>query len=203
MSYVLGFFCADGSMIINPRGSHYIEFQNTEPGLLEKFRDCLNSNHKISKNTKNKNWKPFYRMQIGSKEIFNDLLKLNISPKKKTRLQLPKIPNSYFPDFVRGYFDGDGNIWYGYQHKKGRKKATRVLLARFTNGNKKFLTDLASQLTKRIKLSKTPSILFHSGAYRLSYSTNDSIKLYKFIYSRNSDLYFVRKKKVFEKFMGR
>jgi len=97
MAYILGFFCADGSMLINPRGSCYIEFENTEPGLLEKFRNCLSSNHKISKNTKHKNWKPFYRMQIGSKEIFSDLLRLGVTLRKKTRLQLPKIPNLYFP----------------------------------------------------------------------------------------------------------
>jgi len=202
MAYILGFFCADGSMLINPRGSCYIEFENTEPGLLEKFRNCLSSNHKISKNTKHKNWKPFYRMQIGSKEIFSDLLRLGVTPRKKTRLQLPKIPNLYFSDFVRGYFDGDGNVWCGYQHKNDRKKATRVLLTGFTNGNKKFLIDLASQLTKRIGLSSTPSILFRSRAYRLNYSTNDSIRLYKFIYSKNSNLYFLRKKKVFEKFIN-
>lgn len=203
MAYVLGFFCADGSMVINSRGSHYIEFQNTEPGLLEKFRDCLGSNHKISKNTKHKSWKPFYRLQIGSKEIFNDLLRLRVSQKKKKRLQLPQIPNLYFPDFARGYFDGDGNVWGGYEHKNDRKKATKVLLTRFTNGNKKFLVDLAYQLTKRIGLSKTPSISFYSGAYRLSYSTHDSIRLYNFIYSWNSNLCFLRKKRIFEKFMGR
>jgi hypothetical protein len=34
MAYVLGFFTADGSMIRNKRGAHFIEFQITDKNLL-------------------------------------------------------------------------------------------------------------------------------------------------------------------------
>jgi hypothetical protein len=29
-------------------------------------------------------------------------------------MKLPKIPLNFFGAFVRGYFDGDGNVWSGF-----------------------------------------------------------------------------------------
>ena len=48
MAYVLGFFAADGNMIKNKRGAHFIEFQITDKNLLEKIRELLGSNQKIA-----------------------------------------------------------------------------------------------------------------------------------------------------------
>jgi len=49
MAYVLGFFIADGSLIVNPRGSEYFSIQITDKKLLEKIRQTMNSGHKITK----------------------------------------------------------------------------------------------------------------------------------------------------------
>ena len=48
MAYVLGFFAADGNMIINKRGAHFIEFQINDLELLKNIRRALNSDHKIT-----------------------------------------------------------------------------------------------------------------------------------------------------------
>ncbi len=48
MAYVLGFFAADGTMIKNKRGAHFIEFDITDKEILLKIRKTLGSNHKIS-----------------------------------------------------------------------------------------------------------------------------------------------------------
>jgi len=71
MAYVLGFFAADGSMVKNKRGAHFIDFHINDGELLDKIRLTLDSNHKISiQDGRNKNWKSCYRLQIGSKEIY-------------------------------------------------------------------------------------------------------------------------------------
>ena len=38
MAYVLGFFTADGNMIKNKRGSHFIEFYSTDRDIIEKIK---------------------------------------------------------------------------------------------------------------------------------------------------------------------
>ena len=47
MAYVLGFFCADGAMTINPRGSKYIDFCITDGDLLLKIKRCFRSEQSI------------------------------------------------------------------------------------------------------------------------------------------------------------
>jgi len=72
MAYVLGFFTADGSMTKNKRGAHFIELEITDKDLLYTIRELLESNHKITERKRSDKWKRAYRLQIGSKMMFND-----------------------------------------------------------------------------------------------------------------------------------
>ena len=47
MAYVLGYFAADGAMIKNKRGAHFIEFHSTDKELIVSVRRVLHSDHKI------------------------------------------------------------------------------------------------------------------------------------------------------------
>jgi hypothetical protein len=96
MAYVLGFFAADGSMIKTGRGGHYVEFQITDGGLLEKIRDLLGSNNKIAVRNRNLRWNTIYRLQMGSKIMFNDLGQLGFVPNKTSVMVFPRIPPEFF-----------------------------------------------------------------------------------------------------------
>lgn len=178
MAYILGFFAADGNMLKNKRGAHFIEFQITDRDLLIKIR---NSNHKITARKRNNKWRTSYRLQIGSKQIFKDLLKLGLTPKKSKTINLPNIPEKYFYHFVRGYFDGDGNVIFGFFKKSDRKTKSPALLTRFTAGSKSILEKLHDVLTNT--LDTRGSLCYCGDAWRLSYSTNDSKKLFSFMYN--------------------
>ena len=89
MAYVLGFFIADGNMIKNKRGAYFISIEITDKDILEKIREVIGSNHKISIRKEIENHKERYRLQIGSKEMFNDLLKLGVVPNKSKVIELP------------------------------------------------------------------------------------------------------------------
>ena len=200
MAYVLGFFTADGNMIKNKRGACFIEFQITDKGLLVKIKNLLQSNHKITIRKRNKKWKISYRLQIGSKKIFKDLLKLGLTPNKSKIIKLPKIPNKYFSHFTRGYFDGDGNVTISKYTRAGRNnKKSITILSGFTSGSREFLKEL------HIKLKKLAGIfggaLYYYQGYRLYFSVNDSLTLYKFLYKNiRNDLYLARKREKFEKY---
>ncbi|MBI4991769.1 MAG: hypothetical protein HZB99_00945 [Candidatus Harrisonbacteria bacterium] len=200
MAYVLGFFAADGNLTLGKRGNHYLEFTSTDKDILEKIKRYLNSNHKISSQKRRENWKTIYRIQIGSKEMFNDLFSLGFWPNKSKTLTYPKIPNKYFKHFVRGYFDGDGHVTKGIYKKKGRSAFSKLIFSGFTSGTRNFLEQLKNNLIK-LHIIKGGT-LYYSKGFRLNFSINDSLSLYKFLYKDlDSDLYLTRKKKIFESYL--
>ncbi len=197
MAYVLGFFAADGCMIKNNRGAHFIEFHITDLDILEKIKKLLGSENKISVRNRNVKWKKVYRLQLGSKTMFEDLLLLGMTPRKSKTLKMPLVPKKYFKDFVRGHFDGDGNVYANEYQRKGRNKKSVTLLSGFTCGSEIFLKKLKKDLSEMAGLLGG-TLHNIDGYYRLYYSVKDSCKLYKFMYNTKSDLFLERKKKVFE-----
>jgi len=204
MAYVLGFFTADGNMIRNKRGAHFVTIEITDKDILEKIRETIDSNHKISIRKKEFPDKDTYRLQIGSKQIFNDLLKLGLTPNKSKTIDLPHVPDKYFAHFIRGYFDGDGNVTISnYMRKARNNKKSRTILSGFTCGSHKFLSNLQIGLRKNVGILGG-TFNYSSRGYRLYFSVNDSLKLYNFMYTGiNNHLFLSRKREIFEKYFKR
>ena len=182
MAYVLGFFAADGYMVKNKRGACFIEFLITDKELLEKIQLVMNSDHRIAVRKGKENQKDRFRLQVGSKAIYEDLLSLGMTNRKSLTLEMPNIPDRYFPDFVRGYFDGDGNVYANTYRRKNRKKQSVTLLSGFTCGSKRFLEKLHQKLKELANIQG--GTLFCKRAYfGLYYSVNDSCRLYTFMYT--------------------
>jgi hypothetical protein len=201
MAYVLGFFAADGTMIRNNRGAHFIEFNITDKETLLKIRKTMGSNHKISvrnrRNAINMRLKLGYRLQIGSKEIFNNLSYLGFTPNKSKNLKLPKIPEKFIGDFVRGYFDGDGCVYFKKHKFKDRKKEKWVFATSFTCGSVIFLRSLHKLLSSYLSGG---FITAKKGGWGLVFSHRDSLALFKLMYNTNyRSLYLTRKYKLFKK----
>jgi hypothetical protein len=199
MAYVLGFFTADGAMYFTRRGTHFIEFQITDGGLLLDIQKALESNHKVTVRRRGpSHHKIIYRLQIGSKEIFTDLAKLGLMQNKSNIVRLPTMPDEYLGDFLRGYFDGDGNIAFGYFKKTGRDYLCRAFSARFTSGSYQLLKEIKDKLEER---GLRGSLFFSSGGWRLNYGAHASIKLFMLMYNNGTvaDLiYLERKYKIFK-----
>ncbi len=197
MAYVLGFFSADGYITKNNRGAEFLCIEITDIDLLTKIKMQLKSNHKISqrKNT----GKTTYRLQIGSIDMCQDLRNLGLTERKTKNLTLPKIPEKYVKDFVRGYFDGDGNVWVGEIHKD-RKKSMIALRVVMTSCSVDFLNSLKIRL-EAFQIRNGVISKGKGNFYRLTYSILNSLKLYDFMYNmRTSNLFLARKKDVFERY---
>jgi len=197
MAYTLGFFFADGSLTVGNRKNYYIAFHSAERHILFHIRKALNSNHKIAKRSVRSG--EVYRLQIGSKEIVHDLFKLGLTLSKTKRMCIPQIPEKFFGDFVRGYFDGDGNVWSGIGNKR-RKKPTKLIQVCFTSGCMSFLEELYRQLHKRGVMGGTIYSVKNKNCWRLGFSTLDALKLYEIMYNIPSKLALKRKKIIFEQF---
>ena len=199
MAYILGFFAADGSMVRNNRGAHFIEFTITDRIVLELIQRVTGSTHKIQKRDRgNKEWKYQYRLQIGSKEWFADLSQLGFTQHKSNTLSFPKIPKRYFGDFVRGYFDGDGCVYSNRLKYAGRKNARLILLTLFTSGSHQFLESLWDEL--RIHTVHGGSLKKKKRGFELVFSHNDSIALHRLMYHTGTSptLYLPRKRNKLE-----
>lgn len=198
MAYILGFMYADGNIVESKRGNHYVAIYTADRSLLISMKKSMKSEHKISVRRSSTGYG--YRIQVGSKEWFTDLAKIGLFPNKTLRMVLPRVPSKFLGDFVRGYFDGDGNVWSGFIHRN-RKTPTRALLVFFTSGSHEYLLALRTLLRSEGMQGGSLYVAKSGNFSRLSFSTRDALKLHEIMYNAPHKLYLKRKKSIFEQFM--
>jgi hypothetical protein len=204
MAYVVGYFAGDGSMYVNPNGSRYIEFTSIDYIQLEHVRKLLSAEHQIRLRRRNKagpGWKPAFRVQIGGDELFEQLSRLGFTPNKDQSLVFPRVPADCVGSFVRGYFDGDGCISFGWYQQPNRNKKPLFVQAMFSSGSFTFLKalDLAIQAATGI----SPGYLRErkvEGHYLCYQRRKELPKLYYFMYPADlsPDQYLARKRLRFQ-----
>lgn len=201
MAYILGFFAADGTMIRTTRNTYYIAIQVIDKDVIYYIRESLGSNHTINVRKRFGNEHDLYRLQIGSREMYQDLENLGFTSGKTKQLSMPKIPKKFFYDFVRGYFDGDGNVWVGNVHKD-RKTMTRVIQVTFTSCSKSFLLMLQKEM-KAFGINGGSLYSPTSKSFsRLSFVNRNASKIYKMMYNIETPFCLIRKKAVFDKYFA-
>lgn len=198
MAYVLGYFAADGSMIKNTRGGHYIEITSTDKILLKLVKKFTNAGQAIAKRKTPLLGQVQYRLQIGSRTWYTDLSRLGFSQKKSLTLAFPAVPPVYHPDFVRGYFDGDGCIYVNKIKFADRRHKRLAVMSLFTSGSRRFL--LALHKILKTRGVRGGSLVGKQRGFELKFSHRDSIALYRFLYNTKPVLaYLPRKRAKFER----
>ena len=212
MAYVLGYLYADGC-VMDARSSRaqYMMVISKDRGSIELIKRLLNSEHPIlirepyeARHRDNKIYQSSqsYILRIGSKEIYKDLCVFGLHPNKSKSILFPSIPAKSLPDFIRGYFDGDGCVHVEIGEGVNGKKTLKRLRAIFTSGSYKFLEELAGVLTNKV-LVKRRKIYRSQRAFQLRYSTTDSISLFKFLYRDTPhNLMLKRKFEVFARYFS-
>jgi LAGLIDADG-like domain len=178
MAYLLGFFVADGNM---PHDLQLISFSQKDPFILDVIKKELNSNHPIVKNNKT----GVSILNINSKIMKEDLMNIHgLTPNKSKDVKMPLVPVEYMNHFIRGYFDGDGNINY----------ERRVVS--FVGGSSKFMQQLKLILEKELF---EPYLKSNGSHHRLFLTGRRTIYLFgKWIYL-NKDIYLPRKYNEFQR----
>jgi len=200
MAYVLGFWWADGFIDKECFG---ISQHKNDKYILENILKVMESNHPIKKTCKNN-----YFICIYSKEIIEDIKNLGGKERKSLDIGFPTVPQEYLPDFIRGYFDGDGSV--------SILKDNNNLETDFTSGSKELAYKLLEAIESSIKgihgiiyikVRKKGEKLFDytrpkdSIYYSTRFSNNNSILLRDFMY-RDSSLKLLRKYNKFYKIKG-
>ena len=201
MAYILGYIYADGTLINTPynRGQ-YLQITSTDKDSVKRIKEWMDSEHILTTNKSSwKHGKTQYIFKVGSHKIYTDLLKLGLYPNKSLTIKFPKIPKKYLWHFIRGYFDGDGCIYF----EKGNGKHGQPIIKRirviFTSGSKDFL-NIMDGVLKQYGLTKG-KIYFNQRAFQLKYPNDDSIRIFKLMYSNTSNnSFFMRKFNIFRNY---
>ncbi len=193
MAYILGFIFADGCLVEYRNGYHGLDITSKDLNHLRLIKEKLNAEHKIGKKERG------FRLQIRNRDIYNDLIKLGLTPRKSKIISFPEIPKRYSFHFIRGLFDGDGSVMVW---RESRWRHTWQIRTSFTSGCQRFLQDLERYLRNSVDLLEDKVSPVKRG-YHLRYvSMSGCIALYKFMYQGNTNLYLKRKKDKFELFLS-
>ena len=220
-AYILGFIYSDGCIYVHP-SAYCLTFTQLkiDEDIILFIKNEMKSDYPLCESRQKKNDKIKIKFYAYSKKIFDDLIKLGVTPRKSLTLRFPSfLSETLMPHFIRGYFDGDGCIWNGKRKKmivkdSSNKNGARERIVhnvKFTfTGNNMFLIDLQDYLCKNIGLSKNK--LNYSKAKNPNNTTSDNVctmeysgrgnikKLYDFLYG-NATIYGQRKYKKFNEIL--
>lgn len=199
-AYILGFICADGHI---ERDRLNITVSIKDKDILEKIRCALHSNHPIKEvqriNPYNKTERKtliLVELMIGSVELVKPLFNMGLTTNKTYTLDgsiLKYIPKYLMRDFLRGYFDGDGNISFGRRYNSGYKYNINIC------GNEDFL--LKSFQTYFPSNNKLYKDLYSKQCYIWRLSQKDKVRDFMYYLYYNSSIFLNRKYNEFRKIM--
>ena len=202
-AYYLGWLLSDGTL--NPK--HYqtkITVKKSDVRILEVLKNKIMPDSKIYTYKNNKNF------IINSKEFYETMLSLGVEPTKTLKeLKIPtSIPKQHLRHFIRGYFEGDGSVFYD-------KKALRFNICSPT---KNILLEIQSILTEEgfnVKLNvekrkgKVMNIpggktcIAKHDMYRIFIrQKKDFVNLYNYLYEDCGEFYLKRKKLILEQYVN-
>lgn len=187
-SYWLGFILGDA--YLGKDGSLKLELHYEDVEILEKLKESLKSNHKISFRSRvikeTGNLRKTCYINICRRKLFEDLIKHGITMTKSKYCTIPSsIPNEFIRDFIRGVFCSDGGWHY---HTNGQ------ITFSICSSVKSFLEEIQEVLMKNCFLEKTKITSNKSGScHELRYCGNlQCIKIYHYLYN-DSNLKLMRK----------
>ena len=190
-AYWLGFLFADGYVRLknNRSGQLKLKLSSKDRDHIVLFNNCLSSNYKIKDYISTIKYNDNYissgvsEVSIYNTNIVKDLINNGCVNKKTFKIRMPNIEKSLYRHFIRGYFDGDGNIY----KSKSRKNSYQVTIA----SNFEFNMDI-------LGIINFGKIYKYGNIYLLKFSKIDEIKeFYNYIYN-DCKIYLPRKKKIFE-----
>ena len=199
-AYILGFICADGH-IGKDRLNITVSIKDRD--ILEKIRKAMHSNHPIKEvqrinpyNKTDRKLLTLVELMIGSVELVKPLFKMGLTTNKTYTLSgdiVKYIPKFLIRDFLRGYFDGDGNVFFGKRYSSGYKYNINIC------GNEDFL--LKSFQTYFPSPNKLYKDLYSKQCYVWKISNRDKVRDFMYYLYYNSSIFLQRKYNEFRKIM--
>lgn len=179
MAYILGLWFADGC--IYSEKIFDITLHNRDKYILKKIAKEL----EYEGNLQDYVDRQASRINFSCVVIYNDIVALGGTERKSLTTQFPEVPEEFLPDFIRGYFDGDGSAM--------RIKAGRLNTA-FTCASKPFLDKLWKILKEKAGVEGGS---YDKSCVSLKFGKRDSLKIGNYMYQNDPELFLLRKREKF------
>jgi hypothetical protein len=193
VAYAVGLIVSDGSL---SRDGRHIDFTSKDLQLIKTFQACLGVEHIKIGVKQNGSGKQCYRLQFGDVNLYRWLQSVGIGPCKSKVIRSVNVPPNFFPDFLRGVFDGDGTI---YATNDKRWQNSTLISLGFSSGSVIFLEWLKKQISSI--LPTTGYISNGKNVLQLRYGKKDSLLIFKCMFYKETLPHLQRKftkaKKVF------
>lgn len=186
--YTLGLIFADGSLSKQKGKLERLTLGLTDKELIENLKPYICPDRKLYTTiSDNSNHSDFYVLINTNKEVIKELKRNGMSKNKAKIITIPSIPKNMMHHFIRGFFDGDGSVYYnnvrGHVYKH----------CQITTASK----EMVEQLNYIFRSNGIDSYVGRDSrktAYYVKvYSKKAVKKLFDYMY-KNSNFYMVRKK---------
>lgn len=181
-AYLLGFLAADGS--VQKDGGIKIGLSSIDKNFLEKIKITLDSTYPI-RDYQTRDGYNVSEFIFRSEKIKQTLAQYGIVNRKTYTFSFPiQLPEDYWIDFIRGYFDGDGTFCLSGGYAR----------ASLCGYNMNFLQTVIDILYNKYNIPKVKIQKDNRGnVYYFQYSQDSAKKLYTIFYSNKPNLYLDRK----------
>ena len=197
LAYFVGLITSDGCLVNDGR---HINITSKDLEIITSCQDILDK-HTVAGVKKGQFGTSAYSWNFSDVKLYDFLLDIGLTPKKSKTIQKVLVPDEFWGDFLRGYFDGDGTA-YGYFDQ--RWKSSFMFYTGFVCASKPFL-DWLSRINSKLCDTTSGKIKTNTRAFTLTYAKSDSRKLYGCMYGPTTcskDHALTRKKTKLEGFMA-
>ncbi|HEY4473548.1 MAG TPA: LAGLIDADG family homing endonuclease [Candidatus Paceibacterota bacterium] len=197
LAYAIGLIATDGNLSPDLR---HIELTSKDKEIIRIFKKILTLSNKIGRKARGgSKEKRYFRLQFGSKNFFTFLMSIGLSPAKSKTIGPLKIPRNYFPAFIRGCLDGDGNI-NEFHHPESKLLQLSI---RFVSASPAFLEWMLLKIQQIFKI-KGGWIYENKGKSisTLSFGKRDGVRLLRRAYKNSGWYCLKRKRRIAAKYLG-
>ena len=195
-AYILGLWMSDGTV---GDCQAKLKLKESDRDLLEQIQKYICPDETIKKEKNN------YKIVISSEYFCQNLWKLGcVKNKTYSEMHIPKINKDLLRHFIRGYFDGDGTVFFD---RKYIKSNICSICGSFLEELKEVLLQSGIECRINIEKRKGKALVNPQGEisteckdmYRLYVSKKDAVKRFVDYMYKNATIYLQRKKDIFDK----
>jgi hypothetical protein len=186
LAYAVGLLVSDGNL---SKDGRHMELCSKDKIQIINFIKALGISNKIGIKFSGVGSK-CYRVQFGDVNFYNFLLSIGLSVNKSKTISKINIPRSFFFDFLRGHFDGDGTF---YSYWDPRWRSSFMFYTEFISASQNHILWIQKSINKLLGIKGHITKSDKQACYQLKYAKAESYKLFPKIYYPGVELFLNRK----------